>query len=67
MGVTAYAVERVLAPALPDGRLATEVLRLMLTIGAATAVLAAAAHVLRIREFRMAVTAITRRARAGSP
>ena len=66
MGVTAYAAERVLVPVLPDGHLAAEILRLVLTIGAATAVLAMAAHVLRIREFQMAVAALARRTRGGA-
>ena len=64
--MTAYAAERVLVPVLPDGHLAAEILRLVLTIGAATAVLAMAAHALRIREFQMALAALARRTRGGS-
>jgi putative peptidoglycan lipid II flippase len=64
MGVTAFAVDRALAGVLPDGRLMSEIVRLALTIGCAMAVLATAAFLLRIREFRVAVAAITRR---GSP
>jgi hypothetical protein len=62
MGVTAFAVDRALAGVLPDGRLMSEIVRLALTIGCAMAVLATAAFLLRIREFRVAVAAITRRA-----
>jgi hypothetical protein len=46
---------------LPDGRLLNEVTRLVLAIGCAVAVLAAAAFLLRIRELHLAVAAITRR------
>ena len=61
MGGAAFAADRLLAPALPDGSLTPEVLRLAAAIGAGMAVLALSAHLLRIREFQMAVAALRRR------
>jgi putative peptidoglycan lipid II flippase len=61
MGATAYAVDRSLADLLKDGRLLMEVTRLAVSIAAALGVLAGSAFVLRIREFHLAVAAITRR------
>lgn len=61
MGVAALAAERALAVWLPGDALVMEIVRLAVTIGAALAVLAAAAHILRIREFADAVALVRRR------
>jgi hypothetical protein len=61
MGVTAFAADRSFAGVLPDGHLLAEVTRLAVSIGAALGVLAGAAFVLRIREFHLAIAAMTRR------
>jgi putative peptidoglycan lipid II flippase len=63
MGLAAFAVDRGLIGTLPDGRLVSEVARLVLAIGCALAVLTAAAFVLRIRELHLAVAAVKRRVR----
>lgn len=51
MGGVTWIVYELLLGALPGGSLARQMLRLLLTIGAALATLAGAAQVLRIREF----------------
>jgi putative peptidoglycan lipid II flippase len=61
MGGAAAIVEAALAAALPGGGIATELLRLAASIGAALLVLAASAHALRIREFRQGMALVTRR------
>jgi hypothetical protein len=61
MGLAAYAVNRFLAEVLPDGTFVTAVLRLAASMGAGVGVLALSAHVLRIREFQMAIAALRRR------
>jgi putative peptidoglycan lipid II flippase len=61
MGATAFAADRTLSGALPDGRFTNEVLRLAIAIVSALGVLAASAFLLRIREFRLAFDAMTRR------
>ena len=61
MGVAAFAADRLLASQLPDGRFTPEILRLAAAIAAGMTVLAVSAHVLRIREFQMAVAALRRR------
>ena len=66
MGVAAYAADRWLLAVLPDGRMTTEVLRLLIAIGLGIGVLALAAYLLRIREFRMALAAVHRRRRPGA-
>jgi putative peptidoglycan lipid II flippase len=64
MGVAAFAADRGLARQLPDGRLIMEVTRLVVSIGTGLGVLAAAAFMLRIREFHLAIAAVTRRVQA---
>ena len=61
MGAAAFTVDRSLGHALPDGRLLTEVARLVMAIAAALGVLAATAFVLRIREFHVAIASVTGR------
>jgi putative peptidoglycan lipid II flippase len=61
MGAAAFGVNRVLAPALPDGRFVPDALRLAAAIGTGIVVLALSAHLLQIREFQMAVQALRRR------
>ena len=61
MGLGAYAANRFLASLLPDGSFMTEALRLAASIGAGVGVLALSAHLLRIREFQMAMAALRRR------
>jgi hypothetical protein len=63
MGIAAVEIDHRLAPSLPDGHLSAEAVRLVLTIGGAVAVLATAAHLLRIREFQMATAAFIQRVR----
>jgi putative peptidoglycan lipid II flippase len=66
MGIAAFAVDRGLIGALPDGRLVNEITRLALAIGCAMAVLAATAFALRIRELHLAIAAVTRRPHSSS-
>jgi putative peptidoglycan lipid II flippase len=54
MAAAGWAVERALQPALPDGSVASQALRVALSIAVALAVLAASATVLRVREFEEA-------------
>jgi putative peptidoglycan lipid II flippase len=61
MGAAAAAVDAWLPSLLPGRGLAPQVIRLSLAIAAALAVLAAAAHLLRIREFQQGASMITRR------
>jgi putative peptidoglycan lipid II flippase len=61
MGATALGVDAALSAALPGSSLAAQLARLAATIGAALAMLAAASHLLRIREFREGVEMVTRR------
>ena len=56
MGLTAAALDGALAAWLPGAGFLTQALRLGTTIAASLAVLAVAAHVLRIREFREAMS-----------
>ena len=63
MGAAAAGIELALTVWLPGTSLALQVIRLAAAIGVALAVLAAGAHLLRIREFRQAVALITRRLR----
>jgi hypothetical protein len=63
MGATAAAVERAAAVWLPGDALASQVVRLAAAIGAAVVVLAGAAHVLHIDEFRRGVGVVISRFR----
>jgi putative peptidoglycan lipid II flippase len=63
MGASAVAVYAVLADWIPGAALAAQVLRLAGAIGAALVVLAAGAHLLRVREFRDAVSMVKRQLR----
>lgn len=66
MGAAALAVDRRLSQAIPDAALAWQILRLAVTIAAALATLAAAAWVLRIREFNDSIGLVLRRFRRRS-
>jgi putative peptidoglycan lipid II flippase len=61
MGIAAAASELYLSAALPGGSLALQAIRLAAAIGVALLVLAAAAHLLRIPEFRRGMALLTRR------
>ena len=61
MGVAAFAVDGMITRWLPGDNLTIEIVRLGATIAAALGVLAAAAHLLHIREFRQALESFTRR------
>ena len=61
MGTAALVVDRTLAAWIGDGTFLRQVSGLLVTIAAALVVLAAAAHVLRIREFRVAVSLLMKR------
>jgi len=61
MGAAAAGVEAVLSVWLPGTSLLLQVLRLAAAIGVALAVLAAGAHLLRIKEFGEGVALVTRR------
>jgi hypothetical protein len=61
MGVAAFAVDRGLGDALSDGRLLSEVIRLVMAIASAVGVLAVTAFLLGIREFHLAIASITGR------
>lgn len=63
MGAAAAATDAVLTIWLPGNAIAIQMLRLSAAIGVALAVLALAAHALRIREFREGVALIMRRFR----
>ena len=61
MGAAAVAADAAASTWLPGQSLPAQIVRLAAAIGAALVVLAGAAHVLRIREFRDGVAAVTRR------
>ena len=63
MGAAAIGVDRYSAAWLPGDALVPQLARLALAIGAAVAVLAAAAHLLHIDEFRRGVSLVTSRFR----
>jgi putative peptidoglycan lipid II flippase len=63
MGVAAVVIDRYSAIWLPGDALLPQLIRLAAAIGIATAVLAAAAHVLHIDEFRRGVSLVTSRFR----
>jgi putative peptidoglycan lipid II flippase len=63
MGATAIAADTWLAAVLPGANIPSQVIRLALSIGASLAMLAAAAWVLRIREFHEASAVVMRRIR----
>jgi putative peptidoglycan lipid II flippase len=66
MGVAAAAVDGWAAQALPGDDIAAQVVRVSLAIGVAIAVLAAAAWILRIREFNEGMALVMRRFRRTS-
>jgi putative peptidoglycan lipid II flippase len=66
MGAAAVAVDRYSAAWLPGESLLAQVARLAVSIGIAIAVLAAAAHLLHIDEFRRGVALVTSRFRRRS-
>jgi putative peptidoglycan lipid II flippase len=61
MGGVAYAVDRLLMGAMPGSRVLVQAARLLLTIGSALGVLAAAAYLLRIREFHDGLSLVLRK------
>lgn len=61
MGATAFAVDRLMAVWLPGSGSAAQVARLAMTIGVSLLVLAGAAHLLRVREFREGMALVMRR------
>jgi putative peptidoglycan lipid II flippase len=61
MGVTAYLVELALSEAVPGASVATQAIRLGITIGASLGVLAGAAYLLRIREFHDSLGLVLRK------
>ena len=63
MGAATIGVYGVLVAALPSGRLVPQIVRMVVTIGVALAVLAASAHVLRVPQFAQGVALISRRLR----
>jgi putative peptidoglycan lipid II flippase len=63
MGGAVLVMDRTLADWLPGDAVATQIVRLLGTIGAGLIVLGAGAHALRIREFQQAVDAVVRRFR----
>ena len=63
MGAAALGVERAAAAWMPGTGLLVQIIRLSATIAAAIGVLAAAAYVLRIREFHEGMALVTRRFR----
>jgi len=63
MGIAAVAAGTAAAAWLPGEALAAQIVRLAATITVSLAVLAGAAHLLRIREFRDGVAAVTRKFR----
>jgi putative peptidoglycan lipid II flippase len=63
MGVVAVGVERLATAWLPGGALLSQIVRLTVAIAAALGVFAGAAHLLHIREFRDAMSVVTRRLR----
>jgi putative peptidoglycan lipid II flippase len=65
MGIAAIAVDMGTGSWLPGAGLAPQLIRLATTIGAAMVVLAASAYLLRVHEFREAVTLVSRKLRIG--
>jgi len=65
MGIAAFAVDMGTGQWLPGAGLASQLIRLGTTIGAALVVLAASAYLLRVHEFREAVTLVSRKLRIG--
>jgi putative peptidoglycan lipid II flippase len=65
MGIAAVAVDRGTGLWLPGAGLAPQLIRLGSTIGVAMVVLAASAYLLRVHEFRKAVTLVSRKLRIG--
>jgi putative peptidoglycan lipid II flippase len=61
MGAAALATDAALARFLPGDAIALQIVRLGAAIGVALVVLATAAHVLHIREFRQGMSLVTRR------
>jgi putative peptidoglycan lipid II flippase len=61
MGVATFAADRVLAVWLPGGGLVAQIVRLASTIGVSLLVLAGAAHLLRVSEFREGMTLVMRK------
>jgi putative peptidoglycan lipid II flippase len=66
MGTATLALDRLLGVWLPGDLLLLQIVRVTLTIGGSLAVLAGAAHLLRIREFREGMALVTRRLRRRS-
>jgi putative peptidoglycan lipid II flippase len=66
MGVAAVAADLGTGLWMPGAGLARQLVRLTTTIGVAVGVLAASAYLLRVREFRQAVTLVTRKLRIES-
>jgi putative peptidoglycan lipid II flippase len=66
MGLAATAADTALGTWLPGDALLLDITRLTLTIGVALVVLAAAAHALRIREFRQGVALVARKLGRGA-
>jgi len=63
LGAAAFAADAWLAGLLPGDAIASQIVRLVATIGFAVAVLAGAAWALRIREFHEAMDVVLRRFR----
>jgi putative peptidoglycan lipid II flippase len=63
MGVATIAVYGLLSAQLPGDRLVPQIVRMAVTIGAALAVLALLAHLLRVPQFAEGVAMVTRRLR----
>jgi len=61
MGVATFAADRALAVWLPGGALLAQIVRLALTIGVSLLVLAGAAHVLHVTEFREGMALVMRK------
>jgi putative peptidoglycan lipid II flippase len=66
MGAAALLIERPLSQWIAGDAFLSQALRLTLTIGFALVVLATAAHVLRIREFREAIALVLKRSGSGA-
>ena len=66
MGAAALIIERPLSQWIAGDAFLSQALRLTLTIGFALVVLATTAHVLRIREFREAITLLLKRSGSGA-
>ena len=66
MGAAALLIERLLSQWIAGDAFLSQALRQTLTIGFALVVLATAAHVLRIREFREAIALVLKRGGSGA-